>query len=301
MSIAGNWRIGNRQRDDAETDVRASLVCIVEGETGIARVVLDHLERAGFSVRMISTKTDEIRQVQQLHPALTIIETTVFDKRALELCRTIRKTPSLAAMPVILVAKNSSEEERILGLESGADGFITQLSSGQEFVARVRAVLRRFARQALHSGAPIPARLALHCLAGTPSAALKTGDLEIDTYAMKIRVRGREIEATALEFRLIYYLAHNQGCVFSRDQLLDAVWGTPYLEARSVDACVRRLRRKIEADPKCPSCLKTIRGAGYRLDMGEMQVPRAIAHGHSAGLANSSTSREVAATRAAGR
>jgi DNA-binding response OmpR family regulator len=95
---------------------------------------------------------------------------------------------------------------------------------------------------------------------------MKTGDIEIDLFAMRILVQGSEIEATNLEFRLLYYLINNQARVFSRDQLLDAVWGAHTdVELRSVDACIRRLRRKIEPDPVHPTYLKTVRGAGYSL------------------------------------
>jgi len=96
---------------------------------------------------------------------------------------------------------------------------------------------------------------------------MRLGDIEIDPGAMRISVRGGEIMTTNLEFHLLYYLLHNQGRVFTRDQLLDAVWGAKYVELRSVDACVRRLRRKIEPDPLRPTYLKTVRGAGYCLQV----------------------------------
>jgi two-component system phosphate regulon response regulator PhoB len=241
------------------------LVYVAEQESSVARVALDHLEREGLTIRMLSTGTDVIQRVAQLNPSLIVIETTISKRRALELCRGIRFVQSLARAPVILLAANASEEERVFGLESGAEDYITESSSGREVVARVRAVMRRFARQELQSGTPQLSPPFLQSLVGTLTPTIRRGDIEIDPTAMKISVRGTEIVTTALEFRLLYYLVHNQARVFSRDQLLDAVWGTQFVELRSVDACVRRLRRKIEPDPLRPMYLKTIRGAGYCL------------------------------------
>ena len=166
---------------------------------------------------------------------------------------------------MILLASKPSEEERILGLESGADDYITESYSGREIVARVRTVMRRRARQRQHPGTlnRLPGVLRTLELHGS---TMRTGDIEIDSNAMRILVCGREIATTKLEFRLLYYLAHNQARVFARDQLLDAVWGGQNkAELRSVDACVRRLRNKIEPDPLHPIYLRTVRGAGYCL------------------------------------
>jgi DNA-binding response OmpR family regulator len=265
MNIARNW-LGTRE----------PLICIVEGETGAARRALDHLEHADFEVRLIANRTHKLQLIEHFKPSVTIIETS--DRRGLELCRAIRRIPSHAWMPVLLFSKNISEEECVRGLESGADDYISQMASGPELVARVRAALRRFARHALRSGDTFPSELLFHLLAGTSTSALRAGDLEIDTCSMRIWVRGHEIVVTALEFRLIFYLAHHQARVFTRDQLLDAVWGTQYQEGGSVNACIRRLRSKIEPDPKNPTYLKTIRGVGYLLDMGGVwgcQLPRA--------------------------
>ncbi|MCU1296267.1 MAG: response regulator with CheY-like receiver domain and winged-helix DNA-binding domain, partial [Acidobacteriaceae bacterium] len=138
-------------------------------------------------------------------------------------------------------------------------------SSGREVVARVRAVMRRVARREHHDWVPHTFPLFPYPSIGTPGPTMRMGDLEIDPTAMTISVRGNEIVTTSLEFRLLYYLVHNQARVFTRDQLLDVVWGSQNVELRSVDACVRRLRRKIEADPLRPVYLRTVRGAGYFL------------------------------------
>jgi DNA-binding response OmpR family regulator len=262
MHVTENKKVCNYREDVLPT---GPLVCVAERKSNIGRLALDYLERQGFTVRMVSIGADTIQRVAHLHPLLVIIETTMSRRRALELCRGMRCVQSLAQIPVILFSANASEEERVLGLESGADDCITESSSGREILARVRAAMRRFARQAPHSGMPSLSPPFLHSLVGTLTPPIRRGDIEIDPTAMRISVRGSEIVTTNLEFRLLYYLVHNQARVFTRDQLLDAVWGTQFVELRSVDACVRRLRRKIEPDPLRPVYLKTVRGAGYCL------------------------------------
>jgi two-component system phosphate regulon response regulator PhoB len=262
----------NARHNLLHAGVSVSLLCIRERESSAGRLALDHLRNEGFGVRTISIGIDALRQIEELHPSLIIIETTMSRARALDLCRGIRRVHSLGLTPVILFAANASEEERVLGLESGADDYITAPSSAREVAARVRAVLRRFTRQDIHSWIPHERPAVLPPLIGTPCAPIRSGDIEIDSAAMRISVCGSEVVTTDLEFRLLYYLLHNQARVFTRDQLLDAVWGTQNVELRSVDACVRRLRRKIEPDPLRPIYLKTVRGAGYCLRVGPARL-----------------------------
>jgi two-component system phosphate regulon response regulator PhoB len=169
-------------------------------------------------------------------------------KDGLEICRSIRQTTGLSTVPVIFLTAKSSEADRVLGLELGADDYIAKPFSPRELVARVKAVLRRFER-------PLP-----------PSP-MKVGDIEIDPSAMTLTVRGSMVPTTATEFRLLDYFARHKGRVFSRDHLLDSVWrDTAYVTPRSVDVYVRRIREKIEPDPENPRYLKTVRGAGYRFE-----------------------------------
>jgi two-component system, OmpR family, phosphate regulon response regulator PhoB len=263
-----NRKGSNRREDGLQSGRRMPVLCIVERESNLGKLAVDHLELEGFGVRTLLMGTSVIQQVEHLHPAVVIIEATIARARALELCRGIRRVQSLSRTALILLAPNASEEERVLGLESGADDYITQSSSWREVVARVRAVMRRFARHDLHSWMPHILPPYSHASIGTPTSKIKMGDLEIDPIAMIISVHGNPIVITNLEFRLLYYLAHNRARVFSREQLLDAVWGSQNnVELRSVDACVRRLRRKIEPDPLRPTYLKTVRGAGYFLQV----------------------------------
>jgi DNA-binding response OmpR family regulator len=238
---------------------------IVEREFAFGRFALDQLEHNGFAVRIFSIEIDVIRRLEQLRPSLVVIGMTTPRGRALELCRGIRCVQSMVGTPVIFLAASASEEDRVLGLESGADDYISKSSSAREVVARVRAVMRRVAREQLHSGAPHIAPPFIDSFLGTHCPTVRMGDIEIDPTAMRISIQGSDVVTTNLEFRLLFYLAHNQTRVFTREQLLDAVWHAQHVELRSVDACVRRLRRKIEPDPLRPTYLRTIRGAGYCL------------------------------------
>lgn len=236
-------------------------VFIVEGGTGVGEVAQHQLELAGFAVRTFSIGSNVIQRAERGRPALILIDALAPGNAALELCSRIRSTSSLIRTPVVFLAVETSVEERIAGLEAGGDDFITGMLGGPEFVARVKAVIRRFARTA---GPQSPLSLGL-LPASLATGPIKTGDIELDPSAMKIMVRGGEVETTSLEFRLMYYLTHFRSRVFSRDELLDAVWGMQYANPRCVDACVRRLRRKIEPDLARPTYLKTVRGAGYCL------------------------------------
>jgi two-component system phosphate regulon response regulator PhoB len=165
-----------------------------------------------------------------------------------DLCRQIRSTPDLARTPVIFLTAKSAESDRVKGLELGGDDYITKPFSPRELVARVRTVLRSLKET-------------------PPSDVLKVGDLEIDASSMTVRIEGRTVLTTVREFRLLEYFAVHRGRVFTRDQLLDSVWKeTAFVTPRSVDVYVRRLREKIEADPRHPRYLKTLRGIGYRLE-----------------------------------
>ena len=223
-------------------------ILVVEDDPDISRLVRHHLENDGFSVRVYGTGVNVISDAERQRPALFVLDIMVPGKDGLELCRQIRQTQSLAPIPVIFLTAKSSEADRVLGLELGADDYIPKPFSPRELVARVKAVLRRFERPL----SPVP---------------LRVGEIEIDPGAMTLMVRGKLVTTTATEFRLLDYFASHLGRVFTRDQLLDSVWrDTAYVTPRSVDVYVRRIREKIEPDPENPCYLKTVRGAGYRFE-----------------------------------
>ncbi len=223
-------------------------IFLMEDDADIARLVRHHLESAGFAVRVYGGATGILPEAEREHPALFLLDIMVPGGDGLEVCRRIRSSAALASTPIIFLTARSGEADRVVGLELGADDYITKPFSPRELVARVKAVLRRFERPL----AP---------------AMVKIGDLEIDSGAMTLKVRGKPVETTATEFRLLEHLARHAGRVFTRDQLLDAVWrDTAFVTPRSVDVYVRRIREKIEREPDNPRHLRTVRGAGYRFE-----------------------------------
>jgi DNA-binding response OmpR family regulator len=223
-------------------------IYVVEDDPDISRLVRHHLEAAGYAVRLFPTGNTVMGESERQKPTVFILDIMVPGKDGLELCRQIRQNAGLSSIPVIFLTAKSSEADRILGLELGADDYIAKPFSPRELVARVKAVMRRFER-------PLP---------NTP---VHVGEIEIDPGAMTLTVRGELITTTATEFRLLDYFARHVGRVFTRDHLLDSVWrDTAFVTPRSVDVYVRRIREKIEVDPEAPRYLKTVRGAGYRFE-----------------------------------
>jgi DNA-binding response OmpR family regulator len=231
-------------------------ILVIEDEEDISRLVRYHLEGAGYNVSVFASTHGVTNTAERNRPDLFLVDIMVPGGDGLELCRRIRQNPRLCAIPVVFLTARTAEEDRILGLELGADDYITKPFSPRELVARLKAVLRRVER---------PLTLAV----------TRVGQIEINTGAMTLLVGKRPVTTTATEFRLLDYLVRHPGRVFTRDQLLDAVWrDTQFVTPRSVDVYVRRLREKIEPDPENPRYLRTIRGAGYRFDAAaENQMP----------------------------
>jgi DNA-binding response OmpR family regulator len=225
-----------------------SLIFVVEDEADIARLVKHHLEAAGFTVRCFAAATLVIAEAEREKPSLFLLDVMIPGGDGFELCRHIRQNQAIAMTPVIFLTAKTSESDRVLGLELGADDYVSKPFSPRELVARIKAVLRRFERPLVPE-------------------VLTTGEIEIDSGAMILKVRGKQVATTATEFRLLEYLARHPGRVFTRDQLLDAVWrDTAYVTPRSIDVYVRRIREKIEKDAEEPQYLRTVRGAGYRFE-----------------------------------
>ena len=225
-------------------------IFVLEDDSDISRLVRHHLEMSGYRIRTFAGTSHVLAEAQRERPSLFILDIMVPGGDGLELCRQIRQAGApLNGVPIIFLTAKTEETDRIVGLEIGADDYITKPFSPRELVARVKAILRRSER-------PLP------------PAVINAGDLEINGSAMTLAVRGQAVVTTTTEFRLLHHLAGHAGQVFTRDQLLDAVWrDTSFVSPRSVDVYVRKLREKIERDPENPRYLRTVRGAGYRFEV----------------------------------
>lgn len=226
------------------------LIFIVEDEEDIARLIAHNLQAAGFEVQSFVSGASVLSEAMREIPALFLLDVMLPGTDGFELCRHIRQTPALSATPIIFLTAKTSEADRVKGLELGGDDYITKPFSPRELIARIRTVLRGMGHTA------------------TGVEVLRLGDLEIDVSSMTVQVGGRNVLTTVREFRLLEYLAAHRGRVLTRDQLLDAVWKeTPFVTPRSIDVYIRRLREKIERDPRHPQYLKTLRGIGYRFEV----------------------------------
>jgi DNA-binding response OmpR family regulator len=244
-------RTGN---DRNENPVRpASLravIFVVEDDEDIARLISHNLQAAGYEVQSFVSSASVLTEALREAPALFLLDVMLPGTNGFELCRQIRQTPIIAATPIIFLTAKTAEADRVRGLELGGDDYITKPFSPRELVARVRSVLR--------GPGPSP----------ETTEVLRLGELEIDVSSMTVQVQGRNVLTTVREFRLLEYLATHRGRVLTRDQLLDAVWKeTPFVTPRSIDVYIRRLREKIEPDPRHPQYLKTLRGIGYRFEI----------------------------------
>jgi DNA-binding response OmpR family regulator len=219
-------------------------VLVVDDEPIVREVVVRYLEREGYRT-LEAADGDRARElVRQQPPDLVVLDVMLPGTDGLELCRWIRGRSEL---PVIMLTARGEEADRIVGLELGADDYVTKPFSPRELAARVRTVLRR-------ASAPTDER-----------ERLAFGDLELDSGTREVRRRGEELRLTAKEFDLLWFLATHTRRVFSRDQLMSGVWGyEAALDTGTVTVHMRRLREKIEDDPSHPAHLQTVWGVGYR-------------------------------------
>jgi DNA-binding response OmpR family regulator len=218
-------------------------VLVVEDEAAIADVVEMYLTQGGFNVRLARTGAEARKQLDDPTIDVVLLDLMLPDADGVDLFREIR---SRSAVPVIMVTARDAEADRVLGLELGADDYVTKPFSPRELVARVRAVLRR--------GQPD----------ASPAERVSSGGFELDMHARTVVLDGVAVELTRKEFDLLAHLATTPGRVFTRAQLLDAVWGYPDdIDTRTVDVHVAQLRRKL--GPRCP--VKTVRGVGYKADL----------------------------------
>jgi two-component system phosphate regulon response regulator PhoB len=209
--------------------------------------------------------TDILSQIEELRPSLILIDVSLANGQALELCSMVRRHPAMQSTRIILLADRGSANDYLLGFNAGADDCLTRPVLPGELLARVEAVLRR--------------SRVTDALAQDPTdTVLKLGNMELNLLALRVSVDGETVPTTILEFRLLEYMVRNRGRVFTRDQLLDAVWGQErFVTPRSVDACVRRIRNKIEVGSGGRSFLKTVRGVGYYLETSQSALSNRLA------------------------
>jgi phosphate regulon transcriptional regulator PhoB len=224
-------------------------VLLVEDDKDIVELVRYNLEKDGYQFLSASDGGTGLAQIRKTPPDLLVLDLMLPKISGLEICKEIRKDPSLNRLPILILTAKGEEADRVVGLELGADDYVVKPFSPRELVARIKALLRRS-----EPGAP-------------PEKPVEMGPLRIDPAAYRVTRAGKPIPMSTLEFRLLYFLASRPDRVFTRDQLLDAVWGTErFVTPRSVDVYVRRLREKIEQDPEHPAYMKTVRGAGYKFE-----------------------------------
>jgi DNA-binding response OmpR family regulator len=225
-----------------------SRILVVEDEPSIREVVSLYLRRAGYDVSVVADGRAALESLSAQTPDLVVLDLMLPEVDGLEITRWLRERGDT---PIIMLTARRDEPDRIAGLEMGADDYVVKPFSPQELVSRVRAVLRR-----TRSSMP-----------GSGEQLLEYGDLKIDPQTRLVEVDGEERTLTAKEFDLLWTMARHPRQVFSRDQLLDVVWGlTEYIDPSTVTVHVRRLREKIEADPGEPRHVVTVWGVGYRFE-----------------------------------
>jgi len=228
------------------TDTSTGSAVVIEDDDDIRLLISAVLEQRGLQVRSAASGREGLALVEQHQPDLVTLDLGLPDIEGFEVCRRLRM---ISDAYVVMISASADEVDQLLGLEIGADDYITKPFSPKEVVARVRAVLRRFDQ-------PLKKEI------------VRVGDIVIDTAAMRLTSRNEPVVTTATEFRLIEFLASHPGRVFTRKSLLDAVWhDTAFVTPRIVDVYIRRLREKIERDPEKPRHIHTVRGAGYMFEV----------------------------------
>jgi two-component system phosphate regulon response regulator PhoB len=221
---------------------------LVEDDRALADLLIWHFDREGYDVVRTADGEEALLLAEERVPDLIILDWMIEGVSGIEVCRRLRRKGSTAAVPIIMLTARGEEADRIRGLDTGADDYITKPFSPRELMARVGAVLRRIR----------PA------MAGEK---LVYGDIELNVTAHRVRRAGHNVQLGPTEYRLLHHLMENPGRVFSRDRLLDAVWGhDPEIDARTVDVHVRRLRKALNGSD-LPDVIRTVRSAGYSLDL----------------------------------
>jgi two-component system phosphate regulon response regulator PhoB/two-component system alkaline phosphatase synthesis response regulator PhoP len=224
----------------------ALLVAVVDDEPDIVELVSVHLRKAGYEVRGFGDAGAFFEFIEDRPPDIVLLDLMLPDMDGLEICKSLRGETRWSAVPIIMLTARTGETDRVLGLELGADDYVTKPFSPRELVARVKAVLRRGR-------------------AKTDTGKIRIGALlVIDPERYEVTVQGRKVELTPTEFRILRFLASNRGKVFSRDQILDHLWGhEKAVVDRTVDVHIRNLREKLG---KAAKLIKNVRGVGYKVE-----------------------------------
>jgi len=219
-------------------------ILVVEDERAIREMVVFTLKRAGFSVREAEDATTARHAVADRRPDLVLLDWMLPDLSGLEFARSLRREDATRELPIIMLTARAAEDDKVLGLESGADDYLTKPFSARELVARIQALLRR--------------------AAGAEGDALVVGALKLDPASHRVSAEGNEVILGPTEYRLLKFFMSQPERVFSRAQVLDRVWGgNVYIEERTVDVHIRRLRKAL-GPHSCDSYIQTVRGSGYR-------------------------------------
>ena len=227
-------------------------VLVVEDEENLLEALRYNLEREGYQVHTASDGGEGLEMARKLNPSLILLDIMLPTLDGFEICRILRRE---SEVPILMLTAKGEEVDRVVGLELGADDYITKPFSIRELVARVRNTLRR--TRHLEDNQSVPGERLSH----------RIGALEIDLNSHEARLAGQPLSLKPKEFDLLALLASNKGRAFSRDQILEKVWGYDYIgQTRTVDVYISWLREKLQADPSTAHCIVTIRGVGYRLD-----------------------------------
>lgn len=227
-------------------------ILVVDDEVHIGELIVFNLEKEGHRVRLALTGLEALDLLDKEKPDLMVLDLMLPEMDGLEICRRVRQKPDLADIPIIMLTAKSEEFDKVLGLELGADDYLTKPFSPRELVARVKARLRRSQGQRIES-------------VDEQNLEIAIGEVKILPESYEVYVRGQLQDLTLKEFELLKLLMSNPGKVFTRDLLLDRIWGFDYSQdTRTVDVHIRHLRQKIEIDPGNPKNIETVRGVGYR-------------------------------------
>jgi DNA-binding response OmpR family regulator len=243
-------------------DASATRVLVVEDDPTVAEVVARYLSREGYAVEEVADGTLAVERALRSLPDLVVVDLMIPGVDGLEVCRRLRLA---APIPVIMLTAKGDEADRIAGLELGADDYVSKPFSPRELMARIRSVLRRAQGEPWPQPTASPSAMAVPAASPT-GGVLTAGRLSVDTTAHETRVAGNLAALTSKEFDLLAFLMSHPRRAFSREELLEHVWGYTYGDTSTVTVHIRRLREKVETDPADPHHVLTVWGVGYRFE-----------------------------------